>query len=67
MTPTARTARLILLLREPRTLAYLLAELEISAPQLRRDLADVRAAGWDVRERGRPKTVWIEEGGSAAT
>jgi predicted DNA-binding transcriptional regulator YafY len=63
LSPVRRTARLLLLLRQPRTLNELLAELQVSAVQLRRDLADLRAEGWPIEEsaeRGRtPKHLWL--------
>ena len=56
-----RVARLVwLLTRGPCALRGLRAELAVSHAQLRRDLNAVARAGWTLRERGRPKVVWVE-------
>lgn len=55
-----RILRLLKLLRVPRTLDELRAELGVSGVQLRRDLALLREEGFVVAEQGKPKSVWLE-------
>lgn len=62
VTPVERTARLLLLLREPRTLEELRAELRLSVAQLRRDLKDCERAGWPIAKQGKPQSVWLDNG-----
>lgn len=65
LSPVRRTGRLLILLREPRTLEELQALLGISASQLRVDLRELREEGWPIEEtagRGRtPKHVWLSK------
>lgn len=67
LNPTIRGALIPRLLQErPWQLVELADRLGVSMAQLPRDLAAVRAAGWDIEEEqgyhaGRiPKVVWIE-------
>lgn len=63
LSPVRRTGRLLILLRSPRTLDELQAELGISASRLRVDLRELREEGWPIEEtasRGRtPKHLWL--------
>ena len=65
LSPVRRAGRLLVLLRESRTLGELRALLGISASQLRVDLRELREEGWLIEEtagRGRaPKRVWLSK------
>lgn len=48
LSPVRRAGRLLMLLREPRTLDELLALLGVSPAQLRADLRELREEGWPI-------------------